>query len=89
MPGWSSGTPAGIKFTELDVICSVLECTVVDLMVTEPVAKPAPDTHREQDEPVRPRAVTPPVLFRPRREPLRAETCRALIRDRVSSVAWR
>ena len=78
MSGWWSGTPADIKFTEPDVICSVLECTVVDLMVTEPVAKPAPDTHRELDVAGQPPRRDTPVLFRPRREPLRAETGRAL-----------
>ena len=41
----------------------MLECTVVDLMVTEPVAKPVLDTHREQDVAGQTRAVTLPCCF--------------------------
>lgn len=36
MSGWWAGTPATIRLEELDVICSILDCTPTDLMTPEP-----------------------------------------------------
>ncbi|WP_245581172.1 helix-turn-helix domain-containing protein [Propionicicella superfundia] len=36
MSSWWAGTPPTIRLDELDVICSVLDCTPSDLMVPEP-----------------------------------------------------
>lgn len=36
MSGWWAGTPPTIRLEELDVICSILECTPSDLMTPEP-----------------------------------------------------
>lgn len=36
MSSWWAGSPPTIRLEELDVICSVLECTPSDLMVPEP-----------------------------------------------------
>ena len=36
MSSWWAGTPPTIRLDELDVICSVLECSPSDLMVPEP-----------------------------------------------------
>ena len=41
MSGWWSGNPTGIKFAEIDVLCTVLECKVGDLMIPERLAAPA------------------------------------------------
>jgi putative transcriptional regulator len=45
MSGWWTGTPNTIKFDDLDVICSVLDCDPTDLMTPEPekVAQRRPD----------------------------------------------
>lgn len=36
MSSWWAGTPATMKLDDLDVLCSVLECTPTDLMSPEP-----------------------------------------------------
>ncbi|MEV7649079.1 helix-turn-helix transcriptional regulator [Arthrobacter sp. NPDC089319] len=36
MSSWWAGTPATMKLEELDMLCSVLECTPTDLMSPEP-----------------------------------------------------
>ncbi|MET3948286.1 helix-turn-helix domain-containing protein [Arthrobacter sp. UYCu512] len=36
MSSWWAGTPATMRLEELDVLCSVLECTPTDLMSPEP-----------------------------------------------------
>lgn len=36
MSGWWSGSPTGIKFAELDVLCATLGCAIADLMIAEP-----------------------------------------------------
>lgn len=36
MSSWWAGTPATMKLEDLDVLCSVLECTPTDLMSPEP-----------------------------------------------------
>lgn len=36
MSSWWAGTPATMKLDDLDVLCSVLECTPADLMSPEP-----------------------------------------------------
>ncbi|NUT53500.1 MAG: helix-turn-helix transcriptional regulator, partial [Saccharothrix sp.] len=38
MSGWWSGRPNGIKFDEVDVLCTVLDCQVGDLMIPERLA---------------------------------------------------
>jgi DNA-binding Xre family transcriptional regulator len=47
-----SGQPISIKLADLDVICTVLQCSVADLLKPEPVqAQPC------QDQPAQPQAV--------------------------------
>lgn len=36
MSRWWTTTPVSIRLEDLDVICSVLECTPADLMICEP-----------------------------------------------------
>jgi DNA-binding Xre family transcriptional regulator len=36
MSSWWAGTPPTMRLEELDVLCSVLECTPSDLMIPEP-----------------------------------------------------
>ena len=50
MSGLWSGSPASIKLDDLDIICSVLDCGVEELLITEPAAitRPASDQHGQQ-----------------------------------------
>lgn len=62
MSGLWSGSPASVKFDDLDVICDVLGCGVEELMIPEPVpaggSEPSTDTGVAAGEPSR---------FRPQR----------------------
>ncbi|MGH3561646.1 MAG: helix-turn-helix domain-containing protein [Mycobacterium sp.] len=65
MSGLWSGNPNAIKLNDLDVMCAVLGCGVVELLIPEPetVAAPKPVTGDEsaavgEARPVTPRART-------------------------------
>jgi DNA-binding Xre family transcriptional regulator len=46
MSGLWSGQPASIKLNDLDVICAVLGCQIVDVLIPEPNKAPRPGTQR-------------------------------------------
>jgi DNA-binding Xre family transcriptional regulator len=63
-----TGTPVSVRLDDLDVICSVLECTPSDLLICEPEAvaarkpakqAPATGTASIQPKPGRHRSVPP------------------------------
>jgi DNA-binding Xre family transcriptional regulator len=56
-----SGRPASVKLGDLDVICTVLECGVDDLLIPEPVHDPGPPPAARHDQPG-----TPMIPVRPR-----------------------
>ncbi|MDH6129259.1 helix-turn-helix transcriptional regulator [Kitasatospora sp. GP82] len=45
-----SGRPLTVRLDDLDVICSVLQCTPADLLVPEPIDHRQPDNVDEQAE---------------------------------------
>ncbi|WP_380282455.1 helix-turn-helix domain-containing protein [Kitasatospora purpeofusca] len=45
-----SGRPLTVRLDDLDVICSVLQCTPADLLVPEPIERRQPDNGDEQAE---------------------------------------
>lgn len=57
MSGWWATTPTTIRLDDLDVICSVLDCTPDDLLIREPdvVAARRPARTVAAGEPRRPR----------------------------------
>jgi DNA-binding Xre family transcriptional regulator len=59
---WTS-TPVTIRLDDLDVICSVLECTPTDLLISEPekvaAQRPTPAKKAAGDSAAQPPPVTP------------------------------
>jgi DNA-binding Xre family transcriptional regulator len=49
MSGLWSGRPASVKLDDLNVICTVLDCPIGELLIPEPekVARPAQDTQQQ------------------------------------------
>lgn len=54
-----TGTPTTIRLDDLDVICSVLECSPTDLLICEPdvvaARRPPPPARAAAGQPVQPR----------------------------------
>ena len=57
-----TGTPTTIRLDDLDVLCSVLDCSPADLLIAQPevvAARTRPAAAAAGEESVRPPAVTP------------------------------
>src|SRR5260370_7748821 len=65
MSGLWSGDPASIKLSDLDVICTVLDCGVEELLIPEP-AKASSGKEQEAQAPVAASPPAPPTVT-PRR----------------------
>jgi DNA-binding Xre family transcriptional regulator len=51
MSGLWSGTPASIKLSDLDVICTVVGCGVEELLIAEPGKISRPDSGQDDEQP--------------------------------------